>query len=1124
MNYENPANGNKIPPLDLKKTIVVPDAQESEDHPPTMMEKIFITMGMTVAIHPWKFIIASVLISLGFASGFFTVLVTENRPEKQWVPDGAPALEQKDYVDKTWPSEQRFNFWIAQCKKDKNAVPGTGCSLLEPKYIQRMQELNQKLMDIVIDGAEVKESDKKYVAIDQATWTEWGWDGKFSFFENRTVGSETQAKCFKFGPFCGKRTILDIFRDDEAVVNALTTPEIMQAVNFWEGQDNFCPVSIAKLDSPCVNTKPTTDTPNANKLDCQKYTSKEERTNCRAAATQYCNNICPIKCLPAGSPFCRPVIQGTCGDSGCLTLVAFNRLENEAAASADNTTGSAPESAFAFEPFKLKSVLSSGQGPVLAADGSVESARAMFGFYALDDNKHIINGGEEDPIATAWEKEALCILGVDYSAGRDEIYKEKCKKDDLLEFRPNFQRSFGDEFGNAVRADVAKLGSSYIAILVYMFIMLSRRDSVHSQIFIGTMTVVIVGLSYMGCMGLGGYIGLPNNQLNNNIPFLLLGLGVDDAFVLSSEFMRSSLAKPHESTVYHVTQTARHGGISILITSATDALAFLVGSATVLPALSWFCQFAGMGVILCFILQITLFLPALALNSQRAKSNRYDCCCCCGPHGCGSLEESLRNEENDKFHPIAEEKGCCCCIKSKSGSLPMAMRKTGELITTKIGRIVVLAIFVGLFACGVIGSLNIYKDFKLEWFFPDSSYVNEFFDWNNKYFTTGKPVTVYLRDIDYHGAQLDLDKLHSYMNDTKYVDTDEAIEDWHWEFMDSVRQDTSEWRPMLDATSHFPQTEVGKSNYYKALHQWYTDGGGVRYRTRVKWLDTRCENDTIVSINRQTMESVRDWSVNCDVQKGLEASRVSATLRLEFTNVGQDRYDTMTAMRTDLTKVMKNFGGAKTFPYSFEFLYWEEVGIIDQELIRNLAICSACIIVMIGLLIPHPKIAIFVILAILLSVIDLIGFLYFWDVTVSGISTIYILISVGLAVDYSAHIAHMFVESTGTSSQRAISALERIGPSVFNAVFSTLLAVVIIGFSESYVFRVFFKALFLTVLLGGAHGLIFLPTMLSIFGGDKPMSTTSPRPVKNSAVAADDVKEIEMSNVEVEADKTETTI
>ena len=33
--------------------------------------------------------------------------------------------------------------------------------------------------------------------------------------------------------------------------------------------------------------------------------------------------------------------------------------------------------------------------------------------------------------------------------------------------------------------------------------------------------------------------------------------------------------------------------IEVLITSATDALAFLVGATTVLPALSWFCTYAG---------------------------------------------------------------------------------------------------------------------------------------------------------------------------------------------------------------------------------------------------------------------------------------------------------------------------------------------------------------------------------------------------------------------------------------------------------------------------------------------------------------------------------------------------
>lgn len=287
---------------------------------------------------------------MSVGSGFFTVLVDENRPEKQWVPAGAPALEQKDYVDATWPSTQRFNFWIAQCKDDnggggggdkngegggesKGKRVGKNCNLMEPKYVQRLEMLNQKIMDIVVDGDEVKKMEKEWLAISDEQWAEWGFTGKFSFEQNRTKGSETQAKCFKFGPFCGKRTVLDIFRDDEAVIAALTEPEVSQAINFWEGQENFCPVSIAKLDSPCVDT--TAYMKGAGKLDCQKYKSKTERSNCRTSARAYCDKVCPTKCVPAGSPRCRPMTTGTCGDTGCLTLVTFTALENSNAANAN---------------------------------------------------------------------------------------------------------------------------------------------------------------------------------------------------------------------------------------------------------------------------------------------------------------------------------------------------------------------------------------------------------------------------------------------------------------------------------------------------------------------------------------------------------------------------------------------------------------------------------------------------------------------------------------------------------------------------------------------------------------------------------------------------------------------
>merc|ERR1711990_570099 len=124
-------------------------------------------------------------------------------------------------------------------------------------------------------------------------------------------------------------------------------------------------------------------------------------------------------------------------------------------------------------------------------------------------------------------------------------------------------------------------------------------------------------------------------------------------------------------------------------------------------------------------------------------------------------------------------------------------------------------------------------------------------------------------------------------------------------------------------------------------------------------------------------------------------------------------------------------------------------------------------------------------LCILLSVIEVIGMLHWWDVTVNSISTIYILISIGLAVDYSAHIAHMFKEAKGTAQERACAALGRIGPCVLNAMISTFLAVLVLSFSKSYVFVTMFRAFCLVVLIAGGHGIWLLPVLLTLFAGDK---------------------------------------
>ncbi len=68
--------------------------------------------------------------------------------------------------------------------------------------------------------------------------------------------------------------------------------------------------------------------------------------------------------------------------------------------------------------------------------------------------------------------------------------------------------------------------------------------------------------------------------------------------------------------------------MSILVTSLTDAIAFYIGATSSQPALRFFCFYAAFAVTLCFIFQLTLVAPLLALNARRTDAQRTDCFCC----------------------------------------------------------------------------------------------------------------------------------------------------------------------------------------------------------------------------------------------------------------------------------------------------------------------------------------------------------------------------------------------------------------------------------------------------------------------------------------------------------------
>jgi hypothetical protein len=360
------------------------------------------------------------------------------------------------------------------------------------------------------------------------------------------------------------------------------------------------------------------------------------------------------------------------------------------------------------------------------------------------------------------------------------------------------------------------------------------------------------------------------------------------------------------------------------------------------------------------------------------------------------------------------------------------------------------------------------QDFKLEWFVPDDSYIQNFMAMNTEQFARGQRVSIYTREMDDFAMQRQLHKLSEYMRTSKYVDQDEDVSSWVDEFR-TFTKDSPTWSTNLNADGDFKTRE----SFYEALREFTTGGGGARYRSSLKWMDSACDDG--------------DEKVACDPQQGLKSTRLNCVLKLEHTMEGTSRYNTMVGMREDVNAIVPlgSDGNSLAFPFDFQFLYWEEVGIVGSELWRNLAIASVVIVAIIFMLIPRPRIALFVAGGIVVSMAETVGFCHFWGVSISGVSSIYILICVGLAVDYSAHVAHMFKEAVGDAQTRAVEALERIGPAVLNAIVSTGLAVVVLGFSKSYTFRTFFQVLFLVLIFAGANGLWLLPVILATFGGNQ---------------------------------------
>ena len=165
------------------------------------------------------------------------------------------------------------------------------------------------------------------------------------------------------------------------------------------------------------------------------------------------------------------------------------------------------------------------------------------------------------------------------------------------------------------------------------------------------------------------------------------------------------------------------------------------------------------------------------------------------------------------------------------------------------------------------------------------------------------------------------------------------------------------------------------------------------------------------------------------------------------------------------------------------FILADQFLIILPDTIQNVAVATVTMFFIALFLIPHPICAFWVTLSVLSVCTGVTGYMSWWGIDLDAIAMVLLLMCVGFSVSFSAHITYAFVlDSSATGNERMRHALATLGMPIVQGALSTILGMVVLSASGSYVFRTFFKVIFLVMLLGAVHGLIFLPVLLSLVG------------------------------------------
>ncbi|XP_028655809.2 NPC1-like intracellular cholesterol transporter 1 [Erpetoichthys calabaricus] len=682
-------------------------------------------------------------------------------------------------------------------------------------------------------------------------------------------------------------------------------------------------------------------------------------------------------------------------------------------------------------------------------------------------------GNKKFNIVEKWEQKYLEII---------QEYQKNPSTNFTLAYMA--ERSLEDEINRTTAEDIPVFMISYIVIFIYIALALGEYSSckrvlIDSKIVVGLGGILVVGCAVLSSMGFYAWIGIPSSLIILEVvPFLVLAVGADNVFIFVLELQRDE-RKPGEKTEEQIGRVLGSVAPSMLLCSLSESVCFFLGALSTMPAVKTFALYAALAVLFDFLLQMTAFVALLSLDAKRQEAMRYDVVCCIR-----AKSKTKQKKKNEGF------------------LMPFMKKYYAPFLLNNCTRIFVMIIFLFMFCAAFVLMFKVRVGLDQELAMPKDSYMLTYFEYLYKYFEVGVP-TYFVTTGGYNFSTLQgmngvcasvgcdnnsLVQKIQYATDypeLSYLKI--PANSWVDDFIDWLNPLNGCCRLTSNGT-FCPSTTTNE----KCKKCMYNVFGEVRPSVAQfnKFLPYFLQDYPNIMCSKGGLGAY-DKAVIIGNDGEIMASRFMAyhtplTNSEEFTAALQSARE----LADNITKSMRKVPGTdpnfQVFPYTITYVYYEQYLTIVWEGLFNLFLCLLPTFVVCCILLGMDVRSGFLnLLTIVMIIVDTVGVMTLWSIDYNAVSLINLVTAVGISVEFVSHLTRSFAISTQpTRVERAKEATAKMGSAVFAGVAMTNLpGIIVLAFAKAQLIQIFFFRLNLIItLLGMAHGLIFLPVLLSYFG------------------------------------------